>query len=125
MSPTETYEAQIALMAVMNNLWEIWLGGTAAFIVAFHVGRKSVTLLLLSIGCCLYLAACVSLVMRYIAYIEMIASMSKMLVAAGHAPYPMPEWFGVPNTLLTLAIFLFGTMSALYFAVYQYRGRDA
>ena len=120
MDPSGIYEVQVALMGVIGSLWELWLGGTFALIVAFHVGRDSLNVVLLIVGCLIYLAACVSISFRYIAYTSAFVEFNTQLEVAGFDPFPSPEWFGVYNSLVTIGTFLLGTVATVAFAVIQY-----
>jgi hypothetical protein len=119
MNPMEIYEVQNGIMENVNSLWELWLGGTFAVIVAFHVGRDSISKALFVIGSVLYLLASISIVMRYLAYVAAIGELNSSLIENGLDGYPFPSWFPISNSLLTLAIFLFGTVATLVFAYGQ------
>ncbi len=115
----EIYEVQNGVMENVNSLWELWLGGTFAVIVAFHVGRDSISRSLFVMGSLLYLLASISIVMRYLAYVAAIGELNSTLIENGLAGFPFPTWFPVSNSLLTLAIFLFGTIATLVFSYGQ------
>ena len=119
MNPMEVYEVQNGIMENVNALWELWLGGTFAVIVAFHVGRDSISKLLLVAGSVLYLLASVSIVLRYLAYVSAIGALNNSLIESGFEAYPLPSWFSIPNSLLTFGIFVFGTGATLLFAYGQ------
>ena len=124
MDPTGIYEVQVALMGAISGLWELWLGGTFALVVAFHFGRDSVSLPLVTVCCVLYLAATVTVALRYIAYSTAIGFYNQKLSDAGFDQFPIPDWFGIPTGIITLATFTFGTLAALYFAISKYYARD-
>jgi len=123
MSPAEIYELQIGIIENVNALWELWLGGTFAVIVAFHAGRESITRALFVVGSLLYLSASISIIMRYMAYLAAIGDLNGRLTEAGHSGFPYPDWFPISNSILTLGIFLFGTLATLVFARSQHRNR--
>jgi len=120
MNPAEIYEIQAAIIPSINDLWEIWLGGTFAVIVAFHVGRHSITRPLLVTGCVLYSAASASICLRYAALISAFGAFNRQLLEAGYDIFPMPEWFIVPNFTITALIFFLGTIATVTFAITQY-----
>ena len=119
MNPMDVYEVQNGIMENVNALWELWLGGTFAVIVAFHVGRDSISKPLLMTGSVLYLLASVSIVLRYLAYVSAIGALNSSLLENGLEAYPLPSWFAIPNSLLTFGIFIFGTIATLFFAYGQ------
>ena len=93
-------------------------------IVAFHIGRRSITWPLLITGCALYVLACSSIAMRYVAFSLMIGDFNQQLVDAGAQTFPLPQWFIAWNSRITVLTFFLGTLSTLIFAIWQFRHRD-
>jgi hypothetical protein len=117
-NPNEIYELQLQLVEIINGLWEIWLGLTFAFIVAFHLGRKVIGLGVTYVSCFLFVGASILVALRYIDYGMMIVSFNTQLLDGGYAPLPQAPWttYGIYNAL-TLLLISVGTGSATLFAI--------
>lgn len=121
MSSTDYYEIHMELVHAISSVWEVWLAVTFATIVAFHVGRESVTRVLLAIGSTLYFGAAFVAIVRYGNYIESVALLRQEAVEAGLQAFPQDIDSSVLISILTVATMGFGTIATIGFAIYQYK----
>ena len=120
MDSVEMYQIYMEYIHAINGLWQIWLTSTFAFIVAFHVGRDSLTNVLTWIGCGLYSAASAALIMRYLIYIDSMRIWLDMVTEQGSIHLTDPG-YATGVAALTTGTLIIGTLVAVGYAVYQYR----
>ena len=107
----------------ISDLWQIWLALTFAFIVAFHVGRASITKLLTFLGCGLYAIAAGATILRYLSSILFVIEIRDSMGDLGLQTFGEPV-FASSIFLLTFGTMFIGTLVAIWFAIYQYRASN-
>lgn len=123
MNPNELYNLQLQMIGIINDLWELWLGATFAFVVAYHLGRESISKSVLVIGCTLYLSASMLMLARYIDYGMGIRRIAGQLREAGFSNLQPAPWASTGiYTIATVSIMIFGMAAATWYAIKQYRG---
>lgn len=124
MNPNELYDLQIQMIGIINDVWELWLGATFGFVVAFHLGRESIRKSVLVIGCSLYLSASALMLLRYIDYGMGIRRLAGQLREAGFDSLQPAPWAGTGiYTIATVSIMVFGTCAVTWYAISQCRGK--
>ena len=120
MDATGILEVQVSLMDTIVNLWQLWLGGTFAFVIAFHSGKDSLTKAVLIVGCLIYVAASLSIAIRYYGYVIVIYELNQDLLNMGAQPLRFPDLGGTLNLITTAFTFVLGTTAATWFAISQF-----
>jgi len=124
MSESELHMLVAEQMNLISTIWELWLAITFAFIVAFHVGRKSITRYLSWIGCSLYLLASTAAILRYVRTVAITQILNDRLIAEGIEPLSVNTFLSAGQTLISMATFIVGTIAAVSYAVYQHRASN-
>jgi hypothetical protein len=118
MNPTEVYAVHAELIGALNGMFEIWLGFTFATVVAIHVAAQSINKWVLGTGITLYLSASYVFLIRYAHTGGVITFLNERLTDAGLPIYPTP---GATLSLMTLFVFMFGTIATVVYAVHWFR----
>lgn len=121
MNPIEVNQIYVEYIHAINGLWEIWLATTFAFIVAFHIGKASITKALTWIGCSLYFFASAAILVRYLNYVD---AMGVWIGRIRDSEFAVPTPSLPYAPLLTIGVFVVGTLVAVGYAIYEYRASN-
>ncbi len=120
-SPTAVYELHIGLIALLDSIFEVWLGFTFATLVAMHFAAVKLGRFMLTAALGLYLIASIIFASRYLHTGEVFVEMNAKLIAAGFEPYPTPD---MPQTQLVLLLFVLGTATTIFYSIRRYFDND-
>jgi hypothetical protein len=116
----ELYEVFYNALEVMDRIFEFWMSGTFALVIAaYFIGENMSRLMfwLMSIGYLLFSAA---LAIRYMASAGKLVEMRVQLEAAGEVlPLSVEAGFG------SSMVFVFGSAGTLIYLVQNYRNKGA
>jgi hypothetical protein len=115
MSVAELYEIHVQLVSIVNEVWQLWLGGTFGFIVAFHIGKDSIDKAVFWVGSSIYLIASIILIVRYLDYAIAIGGLIQKVSDAGGDPLQPAGWSTFYGPM-TLVLMVFGSVSAVWYA---------
>lgn len=115
MSIAELYEIHVQLVSVVNEVWQLWLGGTFGFIVAFHIGKDSIDKAVFWVGSSIYLIASIILTVRYLDYATALGVLIQKVSDAGGDPL-QPSGFSAFYGPMTLVLMAVGSISAIWYA---------
>ena len=120
-SPTAIYELHIELIALLDSIFEMWLGFTFATLVAMHFAAIKLGRFMLVAALGLYLIASIIFASRYLHTGEVFNEMNAKLIESGFEPYPTPD---MPQTQMVLLLFVLGTVTTIYYSIRRYMGHD-
>ena len=120
-SPIAIYQLHIELIALLDSIFEMWLGFTFATLVAMHFAAVKLGRFMLIAALGLYLIASIIFASRYLHTGEVFTEMNAKLIGSGFDPYPTPD---MPQTQLVLLLFVLGTVTTMYYSIRRYIEND-
>ena len=115
MNPTDVYDLQYTVVALMDSTFQFWLSASFAVIIATHFAAEKLSRLVRRLVSTLYLTATILFLTRVMHVGYQFFSYNDMLIAEGLAPFPSHPAARVIISVGMLTIMVLGTIGTLYY----------